>query len=154
MKKIGSYSARGIVSEDETEDGAPQKVPLFDGLFTTAYRVTSFKIWSSNILAGAAGCVGKLSKNDTGITARENFFRADDDNQIAWAVSEMQTDAGGLGTFGESIIDRENLIVEDLYVYTRGETHETPINYLIEMDKYEITDWKGALTMAQDRAQE
>ena len=88
MKKIGSYTTRGIVSEDETEDGQPQKIPLFDGLFTTGYRVTSFKIWSSNILSGAAGCVGKLSKNDNGVSAREDFFRADDDNQIAWLSND------------------------------------------------------------------
>ena len=154
MKKVGTYTARGIVSEDETELGLPQKISLFDGLFTTAYVVTSFQVWTSNILATAAGCVGKLSKTDTGVTARENFFRADDDNQIAWAVSEIETDGGGLGPFGGTIIDRDNMIVEDLFVYIRATTHETPINYLIEMDKYEISDWKGALTMARDRQQE
>ena len=33
MKKIGSYTARGIVSEDQTAAGNPQKITLFDGSF-------------------------------------------------------------------------------------------------------------------------
>jgi len=154
MKKIGTYTARGIVNETETEAGTPQKIPLFDGKFTSGYQVTKFQVWSSNIVNGAAGCVGKLSKNNLGSTAQNGFFRADDDNQIAWAVSEMQSDAGGLGVFDKFIIDRDNMVVEDLYVYVRAEGATTPINYLIEMDKYEINDWQGALTMARDRAQE
>jgi hypothetical protein len=154
MKKIGTYTARGIVNETETTDGQPQKIPLFDGRFDTAYTVTKFQVWSSNIVNGAAGCVGKLSKNDLGVTAQNGFFRADDNNQIAWAVSEMQSDAGGLGVFDKFIIDRDNLIIEDLYVYVRAEGATTPINYLIEMDKYDITEARGALTMARDRQQE
>jgi hypothetical protein len=155
MKKIGEYTARGIVSESETTSGAPQKIPLFDGSFKTAYRVVDFKIWSSNY-SGSSGpdCVAKLSKNDSGITADVNFMRADDDNQIAWAASAGSTD-GGLG-FGENaIIDLDNLIVEDLYVYARtAAAASTALNYLVVMEKYSISDWQGALAMARDRAQE
>jgi hypothetical protein len=153
MKKIGEYTARGIVTETETEAGTPQKITLFDGSFQTAYRVTDFKIWSATTLAGSAACVGKLSKNDSGVTAQTNFFRADDDNQIAWAVSEMQSD-GAFGGFTETIIDHDNMIVEDLFVYVRAESATTAVNYLVTMEKYEITDWQGALTMARDKAQE
>ena len=53
-----------------------------------------------------------------------------------------------------SIVDPDNLVVEDLYVYghTTG-TQADAINYLVRMEKYEITDWQGALAMARDRAQ-
>jgi hypothetical protein len=155
MKKIGTYTARGIVNESETTAGNPQLITLMDGRFDTAYKVTAFKIWSSQVDAtSAAGCVGKLSKNPDGVTAATNFFRADDGNQIAWAVSGHSADAGSAGQFGESILDPDNLIIEDLYVYARsaGDTTD-PINYLIEMEKYDITESRGALTMARDRAQ-
>ena len=155
MKKIGNYTARGIVSEAETTSGSPQKIPLFDGLFTTAYRVIDFKIWSSNY-SGSSGpdCVAKLSKNDLGITADVNFMRADDDNQIAWAASAGSTD-GGLGFGEDAIIDLDNLVVEDLYVYARtAAASSTALNYLVVMEKYSISDWQGALAMARDRAQE
>jgi hypothetical protein len=153
MKKIGEYTARGIVSETDTEAGNPQRIPLFDGSFKTAYRVTSFRVWGSDFSNNSnSDCIGKLSKNDDGVTAAVNFMRADDDNQIAWAVSAAQSDAGGQ-TIDDMIIDRDNLVVEDLYVYVRCPNATTPINYLVEMEKYEITDWQGALAMARDRAQ-
>ena len=151
MKKIGEYTARGQVSEDLTEQGIPDKITLFDGRFDTGYRVTDFKIWTSNVLAGTAAAA-KLSTSGTSSTARADFFRADKNDQIAWAVTEMTTDGGTSGGFADAIVDFDNLIIEDLYVYVRCETHETPINYMITMEKYEITDWKGALAMARDRA--
>ena len=153
MKKIGEYTARGIVSEADTEAGNPQLITLFDGRFDTAYRITDFRIWASTVLAGETGACAKLSKNDDGTTSRTSFFRADDDNQIAWAVTEMSTDVGTAGGFTDLIIDHDNLVVEDLYVYVRSESATTKINYLVTMEKYEITDWKGALAMARDRAQ-
>ena len=154
MKKIGEYTARGIVTETEVEAGNVQKIPLFDGRFDTGYRITGFKIWASTYTGSSEpDCIGKLSKNPDGVLTGQSFMRADDNNQIAWAASAGSAD-GGLG-FGEGpIIDRDNMVIEDLYVYARTTgTNTNPINYLVEMEKYDITDWQGALTMARDRAQ-
>ena len=153
MKKIGEYTARGIVRETETEAGGMQRIPLFDGRFDTGYRITGFYIWSSSYSdSTTADVMGKLSKNDDGVTAASNFMRADDNNQLAWAGA-----IGGSDQFENfaTIIDRDNMVIEDLYVYARvtSGSQATAINYLIEMDKYDITDWQGALTMARDRAQ-
>ena len=152
MKKIGEYTARGTISETDTINGKPQKIPLFDGSFETGYRVVEFHVWGSDY-GGAdnAEIVAKLSKNDIGSTAAESFLRADDDNQIAWAGA-----GGGVAKFDQqaSIVDPDNLIVEDLYVYAHTTaTQADPINYLVVMEKYQITDWQGALAMARDRAQ-
>ena len=152
MKKIGEYTARGIVTEDQTVAGTPQQIPLFDGSFKTAYRVKEFKIWGSSFGGGSeADVMGKLSKNDDGVVTTANFLRADDDNQIACASSQADTEHF---INAVSIIDPDNLIVEDLYVYVkcRG-TSSNAVNYLVIMEKYEITDWQGALAMARDRAQ-
>ena len=152
MTKIGTYTARGVVSEVDTEAGTPQRVFLWDGSNKTAYRVTSFYIWGSN-WSGSTGpdVIGKLAKNDIGTTSAASFMRADDDNQIAWAVSQGSADTGG-GPFNEGpIIDPENLIVEDLYVYVRtAAAQSTPVNYLIELEKYAIDGWRGTLEMARD----
>ena len=154
MKKIGEYTARGIVSETDTEAGTPQKIPLFDGTFETGYRIVGFKVWGANYGSSSTNpdVIGKLSKNGIGSTGASNFMRADDDNQIAWAVSAAGLDGGG-NPFADSIIDKDNLVVEDLYVYVRCTgTASNPVNYLIEMEKYAISDWQGALAMARDRA--
>ena len=153
MKKIGTYTARGVVLESETEAGNPQLVHLFDGRFDTAYTVTKFQVWGSDTVGSGGFVVGKLSKNNKGVFTAAEFFRADDDNQIAWSQSSGATD-GGQHTMGDFIIDRDNLIIEDLYVYARSNVAGDYINYLIELDKYDITEARGALTMARDRQQE
>lgn len=155
MKMIGTYTARGIVTEAKTEAGLPQLVQLFDGKFSTGYRVVDFKVWSASYdSSNNADCIGKLSKNPDGVTAAADFFRADDDNQVAWATSGGGADSAALETLGQAIIDPDNLIIEDLYVYVRNAGGNTiKINYLITMEKYDITEARGALTMARDRAQ-
>ena len=152
MKKIGEYTARGIVSEDDTSSGNPQKIPLFDGSFKTAYRVIKFDIWAATYSNSTnPDVIGKLSKNDDGATGTVNFFRADDDNQIAWAGNIGSTDTFQIQQTG--IVDPDNLVVEDLYVYARtaGDSN-TAINYMVVMEKYEISESQGALLMARDRA--
>tara|TARA_Y100001963_G_scaffold157692_1_gene254650 strand:+ start:1046 stop:1531 length:486 start_codon:yes stop_codon:yes gene_type:complete len=153
MKYLGNYTARGVVSEAETEAGNPQRVFLYDGTNTTAYRVIEFKIWGSNFSSSstAPDVIGKLSKNSISTSSGALFMRADDDNQIAWAVSAAGIEGGG-APFAESIIDPENLIVEDLYVYAKSTGGTTnAINYLIVMEKYEIDGWRGTLEMARDQ---
>ena len=142
MKKIGDYTARGVVTEAETEAGNPQKIPLFDGKFTTGYRVVEFKIWASDYASGGApDCIGKLSKNDIGSSAAASFMRADDDNQIAWSGVSGGSDAAG--PMGFNIIDPDNMIVEDLYVYARSAgTNTNAINYIVRLENYQTYQLK------------
>ena len=152
MKKIGMYTARGIVTEAETTAGTPQLIPLYDGSFKTAYRVVKFDIWSATYsYSSNPDVLGKLSKNAIGTTGATNFFRADDDNQIAWAGNIGSSDLFQIQT--TAIVDPDNLVVEDLYVYARtaGDSN-TAINYMVVMEKYEISESQGALLMARDRA--
>jgi hypothetical protein len=155
MKKIGEYTARGIITEDQTEAGEPQRIPLFDGSFKTAYRVVKFYIWGANYGSSTQpDCIGKLSTKDNDPTSATNFMRADNDNQIAWGFWGATTDSASGGT-PPSIIDKDNLIIEDLFVYGRSNSGGTSaINYMVELEKYEITDWQGALAMARDAADE
>tara|TARA_Y100000114_G_scaffold154223_1_gene175804 strand:+ start:1513 stop:1983 length:471 start_codon:yes stop_codon:yes gene_type:complete len=153
MKLIGKYTAKGIVTESETEGSIPQKIPLYDANPSTAYRVVGFHIWGASYGSSTQpDCIGKLSKNDDGVTSASNFMRADDNNQLAWGWFNATTDSGGDSM--ESIIDPDNLVVEDLYVYARSNSGSTSsINYMVLLEKYEISEWQGALAMARDRAQ-
>lgn len=150
MKLLGTYTARGVISEDETAAGTPQRIFLHDGSNQTAYRVIKFHVFPSTFSSSSNGDVcGKLSKNDIGVTSTTSFWRADDDNQIAWAGT-----SGGVDYIASdvNIIDEENLIVEDLFVYARTQgTTSHPINYLVVMEKYEIDGWRGTLEMARDQ---
>ncbi len=151
MKKIGQYTARGEVTEVETEAGNPSKVTLFDGSFKTGYRVTSFYVWSSSISSSSNPDVtGKLATSPDCSTASTEFLQAADSREIAWAAVRGSTDTAFDAAPG-TIIDPDNFIVEDLYVYGRTAGSGIKMNYLITMDKYEISEWQGALCMARDK---
>ena len=153
MKKIGEYTARGVVYEADTVAGNPQKIPLFDGSFDTAYKVVDFRVWGASVTGSGGYVVGKLATNDTGGTDSATFFNADDNNQIAWSQSAAATD-GGLHSMGDRVIDPDNLIVEDLYVYGRANVAGSGINYIVTLEKYKISEWRGALAMAKDKQQD
>ena len=151
MKQIGTYTTRGKLTEAESEAGEMAKVLLFDGRFDTGYVVTAFHVWGASTGgAGTGDCVGKLCTSDNCETGPGDFFNANDPREIAWGQNSAGTDQGASGGFGESILDRDNFVVEDLYVYVRS-SGANDVNYLIEMEKYETTTWRGALTMASDR---
>ena len=153
MKLLGTYTARGTCTEQQTIDGNPQRIRLWQGTNKIAYKVIDFKVWGTDWDGSAnPDAIGKLSKNDIGTVAPSVFMRADDDNQIAWASSSGSTQGGTQGGFADSIIDPENLVVEDLYVYVRSPnaTAEDPVNYLVTMEKYAVEAFRGTLEMARD----
>ena len=153
MKKIGTYTVRGSGFESDDGDG-PIRIPLFDGRFDTGYRVTSFQVWTSSVqdtydqrACGKLGTTGDLSQ------AAATFFNGAEQREIAWAG---QGD-GSIDEMGPvvNIVDPDNMVVEDLYVYFRvnQQTGEEKLNYIITMDKYDITDWQGAMCMVRNKSQ-
>ena len=53
----------------------------------------------------------------------------------------------------QTIIDEDNLIIQDLYIGAYSYSDAEQFNYLIKLDKYEISDWQGALAMVRNRSQ-
>lgn len=152
MKKVGDYTLRGQVTEEEAEAGSPHRIRLFDGKFDTGYKIVGFNVWSSNYGGSSQpDCVGKLATTDNLSAQAFDFMNAQDIREVAWAASAGSTD-GGLG-FGDSIIDPDNFIVEDLFVYVRSATDTVPINYIVYLEKYDTTDANGALAMVRNNAQ-
>tara|TARA_R110000751_G_scaffold25329_1_gene68876 strand:+ start:580 stop:1026 length:447 start_codon:yes stop_codon:yes gene_type:complete len=146
MKKIGTYTVRGSGLE-----GSAIKVQLFDGRFDTAYKVTKFTIWPVSVQdAYDHRAVGKLGTTDDLQTASATFMNADDNREIAWCG--IANGAIESVIIEEGLVDTDNLIVEDLYVYFRSNQNEK-VNYMITMDKYDISEWQGALAMVRNSAQ-
>jgi hypothetical protein len=143
MKKIGDHTVRGSGLDD-----AVTRIKLFDGRFDTAYRVTKFVVAGVNTLSSVStdvsGCVGTTEDS---VSANWNFG---DNRQIGWA-SLRGIEAASVGD-DFSLIDRDNLIVEDLFVFVNGNS-STHVNYYIELEKYDISDWQGALAMVRNNAQ-
>lgn len=157
MKKIGSeYTIRGCASENESEATNPWgngiRIPLWDGDFSTGFRVVEFYVFPQDFSSGSPPDVlGKLATSGhCGITAND-FFNAGDSREIAWSAGLGQTD-GNTGVLGQGVIDPDNMAVEDLFFYARGATDTAQVNYMAVLQKYDISEWEGALIIARDHA--
>ena len=154
MKKVGTYTCRGQITESEIEAGQHgERIVLFDGRWDTGYRVTDFRIWGQNY-GGSSNpdVIGKLGTEPDLPEQAADFMNANDVREIAWAASAGATDSG-LGFAEAGVIDPDNMIIQDLYIYVRANNDASGVNYMITMDKYEFDDFYGALSMVRNRAQ-
>jgi hypothetical protein len=154
-KYIGEYTARGVLTEEQTEAGTPQRIQLFDGSFDTAFKVVEFHVWSTSSLSNTqADVVGKLSTSRNSTQEPGDFFQAADSNEIAWCASGFGLDGMNAGTFSEFLLDHDNIVIEDLWVYVRSATDTIPVNYMVRMEKYEVGPTIGAVTMAKNKSKD
>jgi hypothetical protein len=143
VKFLSSYTVRGKLPVASVE-----RIQLFDGRFDTGFRVTSFRIWPKN--AGPSNDVSGILATDVDALTGSTGNDAGDQRQIGWAASAVGSQTFEFGE-GMSILDPDNMIIEDLYIQLRGADVEG--NYLITMEKYDISEWQGALCMVRNQSQ-
>ena len=142
MKKIGEYTLRGSIDEEDAATN-PHTITLFDGRFDTGYRVVKFEIANNG---GTTTDVSAVLATEPGLTPIGDW-NFGDQREIGWARYHNWD----YNLFNQiSSLDPDNLVIEDLYVYG---TNSYRVNYLIVMEKYEFSDWNGALAMVRNRAQ-
>tara|TARA_Y100000361_G_scaffold52569_1_gene45999 strand:- start:835 stop:1302 length:468 start_codon:yes stop_codon:yes gene_type:complete len=154
MKKIGEYSVKGQIDTSESDQ---HRIILFDGQFDTAYRVVSFEIslkdrssTSSEVASAKLTTVPYSAMPASGLGNRE--WNWDVNTEIAWATCAH--DSNGISTQQpDAVIDPDNMIVEDLFIGAYSYTDAEPLNYIIGLEKYDISDSQGALAMVKNRAQ-
>ena len=81
-----------------------------------------------------------------GTTGDFQEFRWDDNNEIAWAFMEDTL-------YVRDFVDPDNLIVEDCYVSVYSGAGSGSINYMIEFEKYDISEYQGVLSMVRASSQ-
>ena len=143
MKKIGvEYTVKGIL-----DDTTSKRIQLFDGKFDTGHVITDFVIATANPDDAAEDCWARLStEEDTAATW--DFSKQ---TSVGWAVSENRV--AGSPVFERTILDPDNLVIEDLWIYARSITGNDRVNYMITMQKYDFSEWRGALAMVRNRSQ-
>ena len=151
MKKIGEYTTRGSINTDN----AVNRIILFDGQFDTAYRVVEFKIAPNDIDNTAARIFTSKLMTDDDAQSGINW-NWDNNEEIAWAACAF--DANGSTNAGQdylNTVDPDNLVVEDLYIVADDgfSSANVKMNYFIRLEKYEISDSRGALAMVRNRSQ-
>ena len=125
--------------------GEVERIALFDGRFDTAYRILSIVITPEDILTSEAVTVKLMTEE---ATHNVGWFWAKN-TEVGWAAWNVPTNS----RFGQfSQVDKESLIVEDLFIDASGDSGEF-INYMIELKKVKISEWKGALAMVRNKSQ-
>ena len=154
MKKIGEHVCRGNVRVRPGQTGLPDgkeiRIRLFDGRFDTAFRVTKFFVFGGD--QSQMDASGRLATEPNISTDIDFFYDGGDNRQIAWTGFNGATDLGFQDLNG--LVDRENLVIEDLYLAFRFPSGTvTAVNYYIELDKYDISETMGAVTMVANKSQ-
>jgi hypothetical protein len=149
MKKIGEYTTRGSVRTD----GALNRIILDDGTFQTGYRVVEFRV-GPNDIDNTTGkeFIAKLMTDDDGSTGIN--WNWENNEEIAWA--SVSWDANGISAPNEfNLVDPDNLVIQDLFIVADEGVGslDVKMNYFIRLEKYEITDWQGALGMVRNKSQ-
>jgi len=148
VKKTGTYTMVGSMGISSTTIGGDRKkLILDDNNPKTGYRVVRFNIWALDTECHAT--LSTVFEGGVSGSAGDYMMDAGDNTQIAWASAP----SSGSGPLQDGIVDPDNLIIQDLYIRGYATSSSQPWNYYIELEKYDITDWQGALAMVRNRAQ-
>ena len=130
-----------------TYQGVENKIQLFDGKFTTGYRVVRFVITDSQPL-GSYEAMATLSTEPKSTIGYWNFG---DIQEIAWAGWQNPAPSNGSDDF--TLVREGNMLIQDLWINAYSSSDNRVINYYIELEKYEFTAWDGAGEMVRNNAQ-
>jgi hypothetical protein len=150
--KIDTYTCRGTIDEDT--DGVPtgKHIRLFDGRFDTGWRIEKFELRPANVSDDASVTVNLVGKLQTtswgGVPVRYDKWHFGDMREIAWAACSF--DSNSNYTPPMSLVDAENLIIEDMWVMINSYADANPANYYIEMTKYKIPKKLAILAMVKN----
>lgn len=148
MKKVGEYTVRGQATSETT-----RRVILFDGRFDTGYRITKFQIITQDPDNSGLDGYGVLLTDEPATPTSVNWD-LQSNVQIGWSSMYNSGSATGPTAQPFNLIDRDNLIIEDLYIFVEtNAAGANKLNYYIEMEKYDFSESKGALAMVRNRSQ-
>jgi hypothetical protein len=154
-KKIDTYTCRGKIQSDTA--GAPfapaYHIRLWDGRFDTAWRIDKFEIWPGNVSDDASThhtVVAKLqTTNWGGNPTRYDNWHFGDQRELGWAMCAFDSNYPILSA-PVSIVDKENLVVEDMWVCMNSYDDTADGNFYIEMTKYKVPRKVAILAMIKN----
>ena len=123
------------------------KLEIFDGKYTTGYRIVEFYVSPQNPAEGQS-IVMKAHTSKT--TSSISQFDWSNSQEIAWATWGIPSGASGADFF---LIDEDNMVIEDLYLSYYNEVDSDPANYYIVLQKYEFPAWTGAGFLVENLGQ-
>lgn len=149
-RKPKLMTARGTILPASTTVGKTAQVRLFDGDFATGFRVTRFCLFQADPDNTSNDCYGMLMTENL-YDGTDAVFDAADNRQIGWAGMVAVYNEGTMPSF--ELLDRDNYIVEDLWIYVRTATTTAGVNYYIEMQEETRGLSQGAIAMVRNSSQ-
>ena len=139
MKRIsdGRKVLRGQITMN-TYNGLENRIQLWDGKFTTGYRIVEFKIIPKSP-QNQEEVLSIISTDPrSGVPSNFNLSLNQELAYATWNVPN-QTEY----SFWNLIVEG-NMAIEDLWIscYTTGD--DPLLNYYIVLEKYSMSDWEGA----------
>jgi hypothetical protein len=130
-----------------TYSGSENRIQLFDGKFTTGFRVVDFQI-AGDFPMAADDLSAVISTEPLSALGQWDWS---DVQQVAWSSA---LSFGAASIFDHRTILRpDNMAIEDLWInsYTTGE--QTVMNYKIILEKYTFAAWDGAGILVENLSQ-
>lgn len=145
MKRMKGGSK--VIKGQITMNTHGNRIRLFDGKFTTGFRVTEFRI-VPKAPTNQEEVIAVLSTTAQG--AVPSSLNLSNNTQIAYSLWNCPNQAYSSNW---DLVISENMAVEDLFLscYTTGD--DSHLNFYIRLDKYEFTAWDGAGTMVAASSQ-
>ncbi len=127
------------------------KIQLFDGRFDSGYRVTDFVIAMSNRDDSSTYNASAKLMTEPGVNNR--YWNWSLNTEVAWASTSADANHPNPHAMF-SLTDPDNMIIEDLYIgAVVYDGQNVDVNYMITLEKYDISEWKGALSMVRNKSQ-
>jgi len=127
-------------------NGLENRIQLFDGKFTTGYRIVDFKI-ASRYPLNAGEWISKLTTEPKSTVGEWHW---DDVQELAWAKYDQAVLFTGTQM---SVIRPDNMVVEDLWISAYSTSESNDLNYEITLEKYEFPAWTGAGVLVENLSQ-
>ena len=132
---------------NQTYNGLENRIQLFDGKYTTGYRVKEIRICPSapqnqeEVL-----CVVSTEP----LSAVPSSFDFSSNTNVAYVCwnAPNQTEHSEW-----KLIIRDNMAIEDLWIGVYSTGDETLINYYMELEKWEFPAWTGAGILVENISQ-
>jgi hypothetical protein len=129
-----------------TYQGMENRIQLFDGMFTTGYRIVEFEITPDQPTAQYE-IIAKLCTEPKSTLA---YWHWDDVQELAWAGWNIPFK----GTpFKTSEIREDNMVIEDLWITAYNPSEASTMNYKIVLEKYSFPAWDGAGILVENLSQ-
>jgi len=129
-----------------TYSGFENRIQLFDGKYTTGYRVVSFRI-APKVPSATYEITAKLSTEPKSTISQWHW---QDVQEVAWAAWNITNSSSDLEYQN---IREENMIIEDLWIGMYYSAEAIDVNYEIILEKYNLSDWDGAGVIVNNLAQ-